>query len=112
MRNLLTSAIASVALATLFIGSASAADMSSYSSRNVNPAEQAQLERDATQHYLRQGLGAGELVAPGGQTAETADRANQGASADGHTAWLDQSPNGEAVHQAAAAPGGKNSSHD
>lgn len=112
MRNLLTSAIASVALATLFIGSASAADMSSHGNRNLNPAEQAQLERDATQDYLRQSLGAGELVAPGGQTAETADRADQGAFADGHTAWLNQSPNGEAVHQAAAAPGDANASHD
>jgi hypothetical protein len=70
MRNLLTTAIASLALATVVVGSASAANSSANASAVSNPALQAQLERDATGHPLRQDAAA-EAASPSGQTAGT-----------------------------------------
>lgn len=77
MRNLLTSAIASIALATVFVGSASAATSDRDVPQVSNPALQAQLERDAADRPLRQSA-IGAAVAPRSQTAATPSQGQPG----------------------------------
>ena len=107
MRNLLSAAIASIALATVFVGSASAATDQPTAG---NLAMQDELQRDATQNVLHRAP-LGELVTPADSTQASADRSEQGAYIDGPQAWLHRSPLGERVQQAAGAPSGI-SAHD
>lgn len=109
MRNLLSGAIAGIALATLFVGAASAANMPNDQSSSTNIATQDEMQRDNAQNPLRRSP-LGELVTPSNSTA-TVDRMEQGAYVDGSKAWLDRSPLGEPVQQAAGVPNG-NSAHD
>jgi hypothetical protein len=76
MRNLLTSAIASLALATVFVGSASAATASGNAPQITNQALLDQLERDSTSHSLHQDALAEAAVSPSGQRAGTASTAS------------------------------------
>lgn len=110
MRNLLSGAIASIALATLFVGSVSAANMPHDPSTAGNLALQDEMQRDASQNVLRRAP-LGELVTPGDSTQATADRSEQGAYAGGSQAWLHRSPQGEPIQQAAGLPDG-HSAHD
>jgi hypothetical protein len=73
--------------------------ISSNTLHGYNSAEQDQLQRDDTQHNLRQGLGAGAIVSPGDRT-DAASRLDQGSYADGSSAWLDRSPDGQVINQA------------
>ena len=94
MRKLLTSAIASFALATAFVGSASAAtffDDTQEGEHVGNQALQDQLERDdqqARDPLTRPPLGV--VISPGDQTAEAPGRAAQEGSSPSSSQNPDQ----------------------
>ena len=75
MRNFLTGAIASIALATAFIGSASAATMPNDQPTRSNLAMQDELQRDDSQNWLHRAP-VGELVTPSSATSSTAQNAS------------------------------------
>ncbi len=95
MRNLLTHAITSVALATLLGGTGGGADGGKARMDSGNLATQNELERDASQSALHRGpLG---VVIARGDATDTASRVEQSASADGSKAWLYRSPAGQVI---------------
>jgi hypothetical protein len=78
MRNLLTGVLASVALLTLSIGSASAASTTpdnGYQQISLNPATRAELQRDDTQSWLHRAP-LGVLVSPGDNTPHNGSTGN------------------------------------
>jgi hypothetical protein len=100
MRNLLTSAIASLSLATLLVGSASAAGMrpsSNVQLVSANAAAEDTLERDAAQSWLRRSP-EGVVVSRGDRTLAPS-RLDQNAYSQGATSWLDRSPAGQVIGQ-------------
>lgn len=71
MRNFIMGTIATIALATAFVGSASAANMPNYQPTGRNLAMQDELQRDDSQNWLHRAP-LGELVTPSSSTSSTA----------------------------------------
>ena len=112
MRNLITKAIASLSLATLLAGTASAADWTSSrnaQSLNTNAAEQSAVERDMASNWLHRG-GPGVVIAEGDNQTVASSRLNQSASAEGSQSWLDRSPAGTVVGHFTVKPGSETAS--
>jgi hypothetical protein len=109
MRNLLTGVVASIALATLFVGSASAASTTTsydgFQQVRLNQATRDQLQRDDIQSWQHRAP-LGVVVSPGddghGQSQAQLSRVDQGAFAPGTSAWLEASPAGQVIGQAAS----------
>lgn len=101
MRNLLTGALASLSLAILLVGSASAGGMYTSSAQRPltsNSSLQAQLERDAHSPSALRQSPAGQIVALG-DTTPAASRLHQSANLEGSTPWLYRSPRGQVIGQ-------------
>ena len=88
MRNLLTTAIASLALATAVVGTAAAADMSS-SRNDQNLALKHQLQRDDSVRSPQRRNPLGQVISPGSQ-------ATMGQGAHGSNSSVAALPNGQA----------------